>query len=385
MRTPALVAALLSLLLMVVALSAGQASNAPPVVGPVKAVFDPPFTRYSVVASDPDADALTYVWTNTNVCGVFTGHGDSADWDHGESTNCTHDAPYHAGTITVSVSDGHGHDVSSSYFDGSLTGEGPTPATSPPCPARDVAGAFEPSQAVWQDDELFADMPGKELRAADARHAVAELDMVAGKATALFGVKGARDAINVHGLLAGARSEPTQVRFTLKDAAGERVVYTYDAGRLPVAGDCGESTDFNVTIPAPLGVPATGAFTFGAQGPYTITMELAQAGGGAITNSSVVVSGMARTVRGPTIAFVPIVLGPVEVPTKADLVAQAQRLAIETRVNAPDDLPLAPGNLATVARADVLDLSDAVDAARPGAPTSARSTGRASRAAARTR
>ncbi len=92
-------------------------SNQAPSIGSISATLNPPNTFYSVTATDPDGDTLSFVWTNSNSCGSFTYSGNQATWSHphppcGEET-------YHPSTITVIVNDGHGHEVTRTYDKGS--------------------------------------------------------------------------------------------------------------------------------------------------------------------------------------------------------------------------------------------------------------------------
>jgi hypothetical protein len=90
--------------------------NRPPRVPEFKAEFPTgpklTTTTYTVTASDPDGDKLTYTWTKRQpdkACGVFTPAGRVATWDHpGEQQggDCPHEEDFHEGTITVVVSDG---------------------------------------------------------------------------------------------------------------------------------------------------------------------------------------------------------------------------------------------------------------------------------------
>jgi hypothetical protein len=98
------------------------APNQAPQVGEIAARLRPPFTFYSVQASDPDGDTLSYQWTlqpGQADCNSFTSSGNQATWEHGEDTPCSHGGPLHPGTITVVVSDGQGHSVTRTYANGS--------------------------------------------------------------------------------------------------------------------------------------------------------------------------------------------------------------------------------------------------------------------------
>ncbi len=87
-----------------------------------------------------------------------------------------------------------------------------------PCPTS-FEGNFEPVQAVWQDDELFPDQPGKQLTKLDDRNFIAELPMVNGKQTLLTGTYD-RDTMRFRGSSTYTVNVPAILRFTLHDAAG---------------------------------------------------------------------------------------------------------------------------------------------------------------------
>lgn len=94
--------------------------NRPPRVTEFKAEFPSgprgTTTTYTVTATDPDGDPLTYTWSKQQPqkpCGVFGPNGPSksraATWDHpgiDQGGDCPHEGDFHVGVITVVVSDG---------------------------------------------------------------------------------------------------------------------------------------------------------------------------------------------------------------------------------------------------------------------------------------
>jgi hypothetical protein len=98
----------------------------PPSISGITAVFDSAahVTNYSITASDPDGDELTFSWTKSDErdCGTFNGNGRNAAWNHAEPP-CPGEGA-HPGTINVFVSDGI-YTCSAFYEGGSASGTGP--------------------------------------------------------------------------------------------------------------------------------------------------------------------------------------------------------------------------------------------------------------------
>lgn len=103
------------------------APNRPPDVAPIVATFAFPVTTYTVSATDPDGDALTYTWSKTTErdCGDLAANGPTFTWSHPHPP-CPQES-FHPGTITVVVDDGHGNQVTATYRFGSEPGTGPPP------------------------------------------------------------------------------------------------------------------------------------------------------------------------------------------------------------------------------------------------------------------
>lgn len=92
--------------------------NRPPVVTQLKATLAAPVTTYTVTASDPDGDPLTYQWKMAGeACGTsnvpWTQTGPVVKWSHSDQSpdNCQHTGTDHAVITSVTVSDGRGGSV----------------------------------------------------------------------------------------------------------------------------------------------------------------------------------------------------------------------------------------------------------------------------------
>ena len=111
---------------------------APPIVGPITALLQPPTTTYSVEASSPEGLTLTYRWSLVadpdEDCGTITPEDagiaaagrTSVQWSHANEApdSCNHAAADHPFNIEVEVSDGANPEVTRTYR-GSESGTGP--------------------------------------------------------------------------------------------------------------------------------------------------------------------------------------------------------------------------------------------------------------------
>ncbi len=109
--------------------------NRPPIVKPIHANLVAPVTIYTVEATDPDGDQLTYRWDGDVACGLFHDSVvESATWAHPNEIppfGCPHeDGTSHDGSIMVHVSDGKDSVLCS--YDGSESGDGAPCLTNAP-------------------------------------------------------------------------------------------------------------------------------------------------------------------------------------------------------------------------------------------------------------
>ncbi|MBI4287496.1 MAG: right-handed parallel beta-helix repeat-containing protein, partial [Chloroflexi bacterium] len=183
------------------------------------------------------------------------------------------------------------------------------------CPTANIRGEFEPSQGVWQDDRIFPDQGGKRLRRISDTEFQAELPMVTGRSTRLFGTKPVHTDISITGRSRGATMVPVKFVFTLRDISGRRTIYeTPDpVGSIPLDPPC---TAAMAEFPQPvvayatrgLPPPTESGFQFGALGRYDLEMEVVRADGRPTNLPRIVVWGEALNTYRPTIGFVPLQL-----------------------------------------------------------------------------
>jgi hypothetical protein len=240
------------------------------------------------------------------------------------------------------------------------SGPPPTPVGTSQCPMQVNGGWFEPEQAVWQDDgpaPKFADRPRKQLLREDPMHYRAQLSMVAGKPTRLFGIDHAvpkpipndRYDIVLFGTVSGTLEVPVGLRFTLRQAdhgaIHEDTVYESPTLRtLKLDGECGVPVPFTVTLPVPDGAPSKGAFSMG-RGGYALREWLVREDSRSTVGDPVTVTGDAYLTRGPLLAFLPASLSSGSVDLKSQLKKVSDFLAYRSHNFIPDFYPLRPRDL----------------------------------------
>ena len=208
-------------------------------------------------------------------------------------------------------------------------------------------GWFEPSQGVWQDDKRFKDAPDKRLTRLGPTSWKAELKMVAGRQTAIYGNR-EHDYIRVamNGTTTGSRLVKVRFRFKLIDSGGERIIWEQAKAEnyIPIDGPAGPPGPWGASLQTHRGVPEWSEFTI-KPGPYTIEMELLR-DEGTPTGLKVTLSGEAvETARLP-LRLVPVALSDAAVAAPGALVAQAQRIATEAGEFVPQTFPMKPASFA---------------------------------------
>jgi len=200
----------------------------------------------------------------------------------------------------------------------------PTPTEVPivQCPVTNISGWFEPVQGVWQDDYTFKDLDGKQLdgpfvgASYPEYYYEAELDMVAGRDTLLFGIRGSTDPLNdpkrwviqIAGNTTGTIPVPVHFEFFLDGIQIER-----DPGLRTLMldaplGECGPVTPFEEKLDAVNGIPHSEPFKISA-GDYILDAELRR-GTSESTGIIVSVKGTSVEVPGLDILFAPMWLNP---------------------------------------------------------------------------
>ena len=229
-------------------------------------------------------------------------------------------------------------------------------------------------QGVWQDDYTFADKPGKQLTKLSPVSYEAELDMVVGRETLLFGIRGINDpltdwkrwVIEINGNTTGSSIVPLHFEFFLN---GTRFYKDPIPQPIYLNGPCGEPLTFTASIDfldIKGGVPYgnVGPFTI-PEGPYILEAELVTEGG-VRTGLKVTVTGEAVVVDAPEVHFVFLLLKNVDPVTRKaiqDIYGGAmKKIAADTEVGLPDLFPLPKDSVVTVLH-PVQDLGDDIEKA----------------------
>ena len=200
-------------------------------------------------------------------------------------------------------------------------------------------GCFEPVQAVWQDDEEFADLKTKQLTEISPNQWTAELKMVVAKPTLIFGPKRDHTKIVIQGETNGTRSVPVKFRFTLVDASGEKVIWTQPAATntVWVDGPTPDSHPFYAELDAAKGIPPGAAAFAIAEGGYGIKCELVREDD-TPTGIVVYLEGEAVQTYGPRIYFVAVALSQAHLADE-DLLDSARAMESSCNGEIPNFIP----------------------------------------------
>ncbi|MCM3870553.1 MAG: hypothetical protein ND895_07670 [Pyrinomonadaceae bacterium] len=242
----------------------------------------------------------------------------------------------------------------------------PPPSSRPsPTPTATVTdGRFEPSQGVWQDDEYFDDKPTKRLTRVGPASWNAELKMVVGRRTALFGIREDRHLrILIRGTTNGTRLTPVRFRFTLFQGARQKVIYEQQRAENSVLldGPVGPKQPFEASLDASLGIPDGRSFLIDRPGSYRIEGELIR-NDGSSTGLKVFAQGEAIETIPPKFRVVPVILSD-PLSQLFELEKDAHLIALEAE-RIEQYLPVQPYSV-NISPTAALDLRS-IDANLPG-------------------
>ncbi len=230
---------------------------------------------------------------------------------------------------------------------------GSLPPTATLCGVQSVEGRFEPTQGVWQDDPVFADRDGKQLRQLNPRLFQAELDMVVARPSTLFGTirpaggapEARRQEIFLRGTTDGTQLVPVRIQVTLFQGGKGAVVWTSsEAATIPIGPPCRPGTATPFEVAADVGTGA-GDFQFGSVG-YLLEAELIL-DNGAGTGLKARVLGSAKETHAPSVLFRPIYVTPLAADAAEALTQTTQELEQRSAREIPDWFPLRAASLGT--------------------------------------
>lgn len=222
------------------------------------------------------------------------------------------------------------------------------------CGVQDIEGRLQPSQGVWQDDPLFPDRPGKQLKQHNARLLEAELPMVVDRRATVFGTirpvgataEALRKKILLRGTSDGSRAIPTKLRLTKVDSSGSQVIWTSpETYPVQVGPPCRPGTATPFRVEADVGAGA-GEFAFEAAGMYVIEAELVREDGTPTGIKSRVFGRVVPTIA-PKVLFRPITVADDAPDVVARLGERTRDLERRSRAEIPDWFPLANQPLQT--------------------------------------
>jgi hypothetical protein len=242
------------------------------------------------------------------------------------------------------------------------------PHAAPTCTTWQTSGFMEPVQGVWQDDPTFADRKQKQITQIDLPATYqAELPMVAGRDTALYGIdhyeaggerKGAgHTTITIGGLSTCSTLVGVVATFHLIDASGRHDLGSSVGAQIPLAGPPlanNAQVSWSVSMPD---FPANNKTFKIAPGKYDVWAELDT--NGQPTGFGVYVQGKSVTTEFPPVVVAPVLLS-LETKDNLGIVHDRRYLSIDAyriadllQLNAADYIPVKPGSVVATSQSTI--------------------------------
>ncbi len=222
-----------------------------------------------------------------------------------------------------------------------------------------VEGAMQPTQGVWQDDKIFIDKPTKRITRENPVTWQAELDMVAGRWTAVYGLK--QDdyiLIKMEGTSTYSRSIPVKFRLQLIQGKDRTIIWTQPGSHfsIPIEGPTGPEIKWEATLSNRAGSPVPKTFKM-KPGPYVLELELIREDG---TETGIKIStlGRASETAYPVVQLVPVLLSNDWTRSEVlELVGNAKRLELECERELDVFFPVKQDGM-TITRATIQNLAN---------------------------
>jgi len=222
-----------------------------------------------------------------------------------------------------------------------------------------VAGAMQPTQGVWQDDKIFIDKPSKRIIRENQVSWQAELDMVAGRWTAVYGLK--HDdyiLIKMEGTSTYSHSVPVKFRLQLIQGKDRKIIWTQPGSHfsIPIEGPTGPEINWKASLTANEGAPVPKTFKM-KPGAYVLELELVREDG---TETGIKISthGFVAETAYPVVQLVPVLLSNDWTRKEViELAGNAKRLALECERELDVFFPVKQNGM-TVTRATIQYLAN---------------------------
>jgi hypothetical protein len=247
--------------------------------------------------------------------------------------------------------------------------------TDEPCSYKVVDGWFQPSQGVWQDDAIFPDLPGKQLVRDPAAGPVAyhaELPLVAGRETVLFGVQ--HYVLDGKEVRTGGIHPEIEIKYETDCSRVDAVAFQFTASQHLntvarweepdniIVFDRGPRTErrvLTVTLPVETGTPyRAGTGPIFRSGPYRFDAELVRSNDGSGTGIAMSVDGQVTETHGFSVHIIPVSIARWDPPQRPALEKFAKLVSAHDVAGVPDYFPLPPHTITPVVE-DYLNLTGA--------------------------